>query len=262
MYFLKKIFLNIYFWPAFLLVTLISVVLLPLSLIINSLILNWPLDKAVRWYVRYYGFVLIKIVPFFSPVIVEDLSNGIDTPVIFVANHCSAADPYLFGIIPHDCAFVTTWPFKIPVYNIVMRLAGYIDANKGWEEIYKRASKLIAAGCSLIIWPEGHRSRTGQLRRFKNGAFYLAHKLKCPIVPICLINTFKLMPPGARLLNPTTVKVVILPPIIPKTDQEEFEAIFELKTKAKKIIEQELKRQETYYKKDKRTNLLSQKLYE
>ncbi len=263
MFFLKKFCLNLYFWPAFFLVTLASLVLLPFSLLINTMILQWPLDKSVRWYVRYYGFVLIKIVPFFSPVEVEDKSKGINTPVIFVANHCSATDPYLFGIIPYDCAFVTTWPFKIPIYNIVMKLAGYIDANKGWDEIYLKASKLLADGCSLIIWPEGHRSRTGKLRRFKNGAFYLAYKLKRPIVPICLVNTFNLMPPGSRLLNPTKVKVVILPQLLPDENKDEIKAIFELKTKTKKIIEEELKKQELFFNKKKITpEFSSQKLYD
>ncbi len=259
MYFLKKFFLNIYFGIAFSIVTLMSLFFLPLSLVVNTLILGWPIDKAVRWYVRYYGFVLIKVVPFFSPVEVEDKSEGIDIPVIFVANHCSATDPYFFGVMPYDCAFITTWPFKIPVYNIVMKLAGYINANEGWDKIYKKASKLIASGCSLIIWPEGHRSKTGKLRRFKNGAFYLAYKLKRPIVPICLINTFKLMPPGTRLLNPVKVKVVILPQIMPKTDKEEFEAILELKSQTKKVIEEELEKQKFYYK-GAITNFSSQKV--
>ena len=175
-----------------------------------------------------------------ATVTVEDFSCGIRPPVIFVANHNSSIDPYLFGMLPFENAFVTSWPFRIPVFNWVMRLALYINSNDGWEAVRRRGEKLLASGCSLIFWPEGHRSRDGRLARFKNGAFRLACNTGTSIVPVCILGTDHLMPPGSRFLTPSMVKMVILPPIIPKKGGDNPDCIRVLKDQARESIATEL----------------------
>ena len=171
---------------------------------------------------------------------VEYRSRQLPANMIFVANHNSAIDPYLFGAIARENSFVTSWPFKIPVYGYFMRLAQYANTADGWDEICRKCTLLLEAGSSVTIWPEGHRSRDGRLGRFKNGAFVLAEKTGYPIVPVCILGSGTVLPPGKRLLSPAKVKLLVLDPIYPGNSSEIQERVRELRIRAYSAIEKEL----------------------
>ncbi|MDH5523882.1 MAG: 1-acyl-sn-glycerol-3-phosphate acyltransferase [Desulfobulbaceae bacterium] len=190
--------------------------------------------------IRLYGWVLVRVVPFMAPVVVENKAGRLPLPVIFVANHCSAVDPFLFGMLNVENAFVTTWPFKIPVYGIMMRMACYIDARAGWQDILQQGSRLLDSNCSLIIWPEGHRSLTGAIGRFRKGAFQLAVLAGRPIIPVCIKGSGQVLPPGKRLFNPGRIKMVLLPPVYPENSNDLGGDIEALMAKARQSIEDEL----------------------
>lgn len=219
----------------FLLVTVIGFSISPL-LLLGNLLLPQPTDRMIRRSIRVYGWFLIRVIPFMAPAVLDDRSGGFAKPAIFVPNHCSSLDPYLFGLLPLDNAFVTSWPFHIPFYNFFMYLARYIDSTKGWPHVQEEGKKLLAQGCSLIIWPEGHRSRDGKLRRFKNGAFQLALATGRPIVPVCILGSREMLPPGSRLLNPARIRVVLLPPVMPIGDAGNPDDIKALKDQTKAAI--------------------------
>jgi len=240
---LKKFFLNIYFWPAFAVVTLAALLLFVLLLPCYLLFARRCVPSALRRGIRVYGWVLIRIVPFMAPVKIEDHTGDIPYPVIYTPNHFSSVDPYLFGLVPREIAFITSWPYRIPIINRIMRLAGYIDAEKGWKEVQEQGCKLIKAGCSLLIWPEGHRSRDRSMGRFRNGAFQLACRTRTPVVPVCIVGSNRLLPPHSRLLTPQKVKIVLLPPVHPPHGEGPNE-VYELKKKIRKSIAKEL---EKYY---------------
>lgn len=241
---MKKLLLNLYYWPMFLLVTTVAIGISPLLLLGNLLLFRRPLDRLIRQSIRVYGWFLIRVVPFMAPVTLDDRSGGFKQPVIFVPNHSSSIDPYLFGLLPLDNAFVTSWPFRIPLYNLFMHQAGYIDANRGWHHVKDRGRKLLDRGCSLIIWPEGHRSRDGRLRRFKNGAFQLALATGRPIVPVCIQGSRQMLPPGQRLLTPARIRVILLPPVLPQGEPTDPDAIRGLKDRTRKVIARALAEQE------------------
>jgi 1-acyl-sn-glycerol-3-phosphate acyltransferase len=97
-----------------------------------------------------------------------------------------------------------------------MRLAEYFDLEKmSWEEILPRAERVIRAKRYLIIFPEGHRSRTGKPTRFYSGAFKLAIQLKVPILPLCISGTQTLLPPNRWWFKPATIKMQLLKPVFP-----------------------------------------------
>lgn len=232
---MKKLLLNLYYWPMFLLVTVVAITISPF-LLLGNLLHPQPVDRLIRRSIRVYGWFLIRVIPFMAPVVLDDRSGGFAKPAIFVPNHNSSLDPYLFGLLPLDNAFVTSWPFRIPFYNLFMRLAGYIDSTLGWQHVRAQGQKLLAQGCSLIIWPEGHRSRDGKLRRFKNGAFQLALASGRPIVPVCILGSREMLPPGGRLLNPARIRVVLLPPLTPQGDPANPEDIMALKNQVRAAI--------------------------
>lgn len=231
---------NIYYWLAFILLTLFGLAILPLILLANYLLLSRPLAVGLRRAIRFYGWVLVCFVPFRAPVKVEYRSGEIPPAAIFVANHNSAIDPYLFGAIVRDNSFVTSWPFKIPLYSFFMRLAQYANTAEGWEEVRRKCKDLLEAGSSVTIWPEGHRSRDGKLGRFKNGAFVLAVETGYPIVPVCILGSGFVLPPGKRLLRPGNVKLLVLDPLYPDESGKIQERVRQLRIRACSVIEKAL----------------------
>ena len=223
---MKKLFLNLYYWPVFAVITLVGLFVLPLLLFYQKVLLGRAWDKGMRRAIVLYGWVLLRPLPWRSIVTINYPSDCKDLPfpAILVANHTSAIDPYLFGALRRENSFVTSWPFKIPVYGQLMRLAGYIDSREGWEVFKKQGERLLQAGSSLTIWPEGHRSRNGQLGRFKNGAFLLSIETGFPIIPVCIAGAEKILAPGERFLAPGHVTLTILPPLHPPPKDEHIDA--------------------------------------
>lgn len=240
---IKKLLLNFYIWPLFFIVTLLALLLIPFILTLNFLIFRIPVSSLYRRGVRIYGWVLVRLIPFFEPVRLYDKSGGRPETGIYVANHNSAIDPYCFGIVPGEFAFFTSWPFNIPVYNWVMKQAEYLNTGWGWQTLYEKSVRLMNNNCSLIIWPEGHRSRTGELGTFENGAFRLACESGYPIVPVCIKGTQKLMAPGQRLLTPSKVSVTILPPHHSQRGQHDRQSVQDLKQKVREAFINELRKE-------------------
>jgi 1-acyl-sn-glycerol-3-phosphate acyltransferase len=113
-------------------------------------------------------------------------------PVIVVANHTSYMDiPIVCRSIPVNLHFTAKSQIKkMPIFGIYMRSTGMIfidrsDQKKAIQSI-NEAAKLIRDGNNVIIYPEGHRSTTGQMAQFKKGAFHLAVKSGADIVPLAI----------------------------------------------------------------------------
>jgi putative phosphoserine phosphatase/1-acylglycerol-3-phosphate O-acyltransferase len=75
------------------------------------------------------------------------------------------------------------------------------------------AVQALRQGRSLVIAPEGTRSPTARLGRFKKGAFHMAMQAGVPIVPVVLRNVLDSFPKDATIVRPATIEVVVLPPI-------------------------------------------------
>ena len=238
---MKRLLLNIYLLSMLVIATLLFFLVFPWSLLIQTVFFGRSFHSAIRWTNLTYGWVLIRLVPFFAPVKIEYRTIRPTFPAIIVANHNSAVDPYLFGGFLKEISFVTTWPFKIPIYGFFMRLAKYIDANEGWENVCHKGEEVLRSGCSLIIWPEGHRSRDGRLSRFKNGAFVLAVESGYPVLPVCIIGSRRFLPPGERFMSPSQIRLIVLDPIYPETNiEQKEEEIIRMRTTAFEVIQKAL----------------------
>jgi 1-acyl-sn-glycerol-3-phosphate acyltransferase len=144
-------------------------------------------------------------------------------PYIFAANHQSQFDiPVLAGFLQEDfCWMAKKELFQIPVFGRSMRATGFIpvDRSHGRQAMQSllEAAKRIAAGTSVILFPEGTRSRDGRLQEFKSGAMVLAIKAGVPLVPVAIIGTHKILPKGKLLVQPGEVLVRVGEPIDTKT---------------------------------------------
>jgi len=237
---MKKLLFNLYFWPAFLLEHIAIFILFPFLLFYHLAICSRNLASSLRRIIRLHGWLIVCVVPFLRPVSVTNRSDRLVTPAILTPNHHSAIDPYLFGALNIENCFVTSWPFKIPFYKYFMHLAGYINSDSGWKTLLDKGRKVLESGSSITIWPEGHRSRDGKLQRFRGGAFRLAVETGYPILPVCILGSGDILPPGRRFLNPGHVEMILLKPIYPKDMQDNHEAATILRKETRSAINSEL----------------------
>ena len=139
-------------------------------------------------------------------------------PFIAVSNHESYADIFLISHLPWEMKWLSKDTiFRIPVMGWMMRMAGDIPIKRGKRESVVSAMK----GCrdrlkkqvSVMIFPEGTRSRSADLLPFKDGAFKLAVESGVPILPIAVAGTRHCMAKGSFAFRRARAKARVLSPI-------------------------------------------------
>jgi 1-acyl-sn-glycerol-3-phosphate acyltransferase len=134
----------------------------------------------------------------------------------FMVNHVNLFDPFLlYCAIPQ---FVRGWEleshFKIPVYGWLMYRFGNVpvpDVRRpaDLKRLWRLTREALDGGTSLIIFPEGKRTRDGRVDEFEDGGFRLAMQLGVPIVPVTLVGSFQHFRTGNWMLRPGPVTVVL-----------------------------------------------------
>lgn len=140
-----------------------------------------------------------------------------DGAYVYAANHQSIYDiPILFWSIPRQLRIIAKASLgRIPFLGWHLRLAGHLLVNrdKPGAGILKRMKRLVAQHASLIVFPEGTRSRDGSVGRFKGGVFLVAIENGLPIVPVSLHGSGKVMRRGEVIVRPGRVIVTIHEPV-------------------------------------------------
>lgn len=154
------------------------------------------------------------------PVRVHGLSNiEPGKSYIYMANHQSNFDiPVLLGYLPVQFRWLAKAElFKIPVFGRAMLGAGYVKIDRfNQESAFKsieEAAQRMKDGVSVMIFPEGTRSRDGNIRPFKKGGFVMAVDSGVPIVPVILKGTRSIMPKSSLRINRGAVEMQIAEPI-------------------------------------------------
>jgi 1-acyl-sn-glycerol-3-phosphate acyltransferase len=140
-------------------------------------------------------------------VSVSGLENIASPPYIVMCNHQSALDIFsLIIALPLQFKWIAKRElFFIPFLGWAMKRAGYISLDrKHPREALKAmddAAKKIRGGMNILIFPEGTRSKDGNLLPFKKGGFSLAVRAKVPIVPVGISGSSRLQPKGSFIPN-------------------------------------------------------------
>jgi len=123
-------------------------------------------------------------------------------PKLLIANHSSFLD--ILSVImlhPKTVIMVKSWVYNSPVFGLFIRYAGYPFAKEGASQDLSQLKELIANGYSIVIFPEGTRSKDGEMNRFHKGAFHIAHELELDIQPLLLIGIHLVNPKNDILIN-------------------------------------------------------------
>jgi 1-acyl-sn-glycerol-3-phosphate acyltransferase len=135
---------------------------------------------------------------------------------VYAVNHASNIEPpILFSalspLFPRLRVLYKAELRKLPILVRAFDLAGFIPLQRGNPEqslpAIDRAAEALREGHSFLIFPEGTRSRTGQLLPFKKGGFIMAVKAQAPVVPVAITGARAALHKGHFVIRPVTVRV-------------------------------------------------------
>lgn len=144
-----------------------------------------------------------------------------NTSYIFVPNHQGAFDIFLiYGYLGRNFKWMMKQSLrKLPFVGKACQSAGHIFVDRSGPkkvaETIAQARKSLQNGTSLVVFPEGARTFTGKMSRFKKGAFQLADELQLAVVPITIDGSFEILPRTGRFVHWHRLQMTIHPPIHP-----------------------------------------------
>jgi len=211
-----RLLISAYVWVAW---TAVVVVWTPLVFATFLLTFWWDPGRRISGRLFHSGSsILVFLNPLWRVSIVGRRPEASEHPFVAVSNHESLADVMLVGSLPWEMKWLSKRSIaRLPFVGWMMTLIGDIAVKRRDPESRQRAFEAmkdrIAHGVSIMIYPEGTRSRTAELLPFRNGAFRLAIETQIPILPLAISGTRDSIRSGSLLFNPADVTIRILEPI-------------------------------------------------
>ncbi len=135
-------------------------------------------------------------------------------PCFYAVNHVEIFDPFLIVSLTDrpTRGLELESHFKVPVYGWMMDRLGSVPvpdrtSRAGLARMAANTKRAFARGISLVVYPEGTRTRDGKLGPFRSGLFRLAVELQVPIVPVSVVGAYRLKRVGSRRLSPAEVVI-------------------------------------------------------
>lgn len=185
--------------------------------------------------------MILKSVPTWKFVIINAEKYKVNKPTMVIANHQSFLDIPLLYLLPWTMKWVTKKSLlKIPVLGWLTAMTGHLPIDRESMRSVRKMDALVEPiqdGIPGMIFPEGTRSTTGELKPFKNGAFALAKKYNFQILPVVVNGGYTAMPRGSwRFSFNNKFVVSVLEPL----DPDDFFDSKSLKKEAFQQIQAEL----------------------
>ncbi|HAN44714.1 MAG TPA: 1-acyl-sn-glycerol-3-phosphate acyltransferase [Ruminococcaceae bacterium] len=173
-------------------------------------------DEIINKYVVMWANALLKLAG--VKLNVSGKENIPDGAVLFASNHQGNFDiPILISALGAKSFISKTEVQKLPLIRIWMKHMNciFIQRDNPRQSIAAlvAAAQVIKNGYSVVIFPEGTRSRGENIGEFKGGAFKIAQKAECRIVPVAISGSYRIMESNKMLIKPAEIYVNILPPI-------------------------------------------------
>lgn len=235
-----KIITSVYIWAVSALLILFWVPVLAITRAVDR---DPALYRTGRMF-RRLGYLLVRVNPNWKVEISGVTVDNPRNPYVVVANHQSMGDIPVISNLPWEMKWVGKEElFRLPIVGWQMKLAGDIPVNrKGvrrWEQVATKAGYYLENKCSVMIFPEGTRTKDGSLGRFADGAFALAVKHQVPVLPLVVEGTFDCLPKDSWIFGKSeAMKVKVLAPIA--TDGMTSDDVPALRERVHKLIDEQL----------------------
>ncbi len=162
--------------------------------------------------------------------IVNPNNEQFDRPSIIISNHTSFLDTLAIGMLNYKIIFlVNDWVYNSLIFGRAVKLAGFYPVSQGLDKGVNHLRKKVEEGYSLMVFPEGTRSKTNSMNRFHKGAFYLAQELNLPILPIYIHGNSEALPKGDHIIYNGAITVHIGTKI--ELDDSRFGDAYDQRTK-------------------------------
>jgi 1-acyl-sn-glycerol-3-phosphate acyltransferase len=191
-------------------------------LLIGPFVLLWTLIVREPHLLYVLGRFCIRTSGFIAGVRVivegrEKIQPGQN--YVFLSNHQGNFDgPLLCHTVPRDLrALIKSEMMRLPVLSLVLKQAQYVPIErlnpKQAQAGIDLGARMLKEGKSFFAFPEGTRSRDGHLGLFKKGVFIMAIKAQTPVIPVTILNSNRIQPPGSYGMRPGTIRVIFHNPI-------------------------------------------------
>jgi 1-acyl-sn-glycerol-3-phosphate acyltransferase len=180
-------------------------------------------DDALYRFCRLLGRVVCAAMFRFRARRLERVPAG---PALFACNHQSYLDPVLAGIaLERAVHFMARRSLFVGPFGWLIRKVHAFPVDRDQADLgaTRRAIGLLRSGASLMVFPEGTRSRDGRLGRVRPGAALFARRAGVPIVPVYIDGSFRAWPPQHWLPWPAAVRVWYGEPLAAPEGEEERE---------------------------------------
>ncbi|MDI6732173.1 MAG: lysophospholipid acyltransferase family protein [Candidatus Margulisbacteria bacterium] len=178
------------------------------------------------------------------PLQISGLENIAKNQTYLIAsNHQGAADILIvLAGLPINFLFAIKQElFNIPVFGWYLKKAGYIPVDRALilsaYKLVDNFAQHLTAGESILVFPEGTRTKTGELGAFKRGSLLSAPKANVPVLPVAISGSFHLMPKGSKIIVPHPVKMTIGEPIAIGPDDDYEKKVAEVHSTIQSMLQ-------------------------
>lgn len=202
-----------------LLVAVIAVVMFPIAVLVWAI--TAPIDRrtvVLHAFTNLWGSLYTWLNPVWSVRVRgrEHIERG--RAYVMVANHLSLVDIFVLHRLHRHFKWVSKAEnFSLPFIGWNMRLNGYVPLRRGDRqsvlEMFARCREVLAKGSSVMMFPEGTRSKTGMMKEWKPGAFELAKEAGVAVLPIAIEGTATALPKKGVRIGRARMRVTVLPAI-------------------------------------------------
>ncbi len=194
---MKNLLLRVYSILAWGTMLITSVIITPIFLLVWLFTFWWDKRRlAAHMMGTFWAWHYQSLIPFWKLRIEGRKKISWNRPVVIVANHRSLVDILALYKLRRPFKWVSKAEnFRLPFIGMVLSLTNCIKINReslrSGQQFISRAEKEMKKGSSVMIFPEGTRSKSMEMRAFKEGAFLLAKRMGCGIIPVVHTGTEK-----------------------------------------------------------------------
>lgn len=241
---MKRTFLKIYSILAWITMLVTSILITPFFLLVWVMTFWWDKRRlAAHMMGTFWAWHYQSLIVFWKLKLEGRKKIPWNRPVVLVANHRSLVDILALYKVRRPFKWVSKAEnFKLPFVGMVLSLSNCIkierESLRSGIQFISQAEKEMKKGSSVMLFPEGTRSKTKEMREFRDGAFVLAKKMGSGIIPIVHIGTENTFPRGKGawvLKGRARINILVLDEI-PAEEVRNTE-LADLKSKIRSIME-------------------------
>jgi uncharacterized protein len=198
--------------------------LIPLKRIHKKALMCWMISK--------FSALVVNMNVTIKRDYIDKKKLDFSKPCVIIANHQSHLDLCLLLMLnPKIIVFTNKWVWNNVFYGFVIRYAEYFPAYKGIDDGFDQIKRKVGEGYSILIFPEGKRTLNGNINRFHQGAFSVAHELNLDIQPIMIHGAFYCLPKHEFFLKSGRIALKFFDRITPKPIETDHGFTFKQQTK-------------------------------